>query len=328
MGRTGNGLHQLVTAFGLARAANLSNVNIGMAVHPKGNHSNPMEYHFPDSVWDMTQEQIPVVGVDAASPALIYKACSDAEQNVFYADSDIAARARTKGTRGETYDCMFSFYQRCDTTVQDKRQIYLQQIRPLLQPRVFTMCTPESDEDTLVIHIRDGDVNNHSLVAGPRAGVQVSATLHHLQPPCAYFHRIIDGGRRGGLPYLHVRLVHSGAYPRSPCIDIIERLHPGKIIKDDPATDQSLARDTCLLTTARNIATTVSSFGTTAMMMNTVAQRIFVVDTIASPSRLKKEIKATACKLITTPSPLLFSFTCGKGFFFFGLSSSSSSSCF
>ena len=264
MGRTGNNLHQLMTAFGIARAANRSYVDVSVA-NNKVNRQM-MGRHFPKTEWSLsTAKKLRVVGDD--NPPAIYTACADGKQGVFYKDNDMVPRA------GKHYDCKFSFYQRCDTTIKEKRHIYLKQIRPMLQPSVFTLCTPESGEDTLVIHIRDGDVNDEYLIA------HKSIAQSHPQPPCAYFHQIINGGRRGGKPFRKVRLIHSGETPINRCIDDIKQLHPDKIVTDAPSVKQSIARDTCLLLTARNVAVTRSSFGITAMMMSTAVRRVFVVDT-------------------------------------------------
>jgi hypothetical protein len=166
---------------------------------------------------------------------------------------------------GARYDCWFSFYERCRSTVLERRAIYQQHIIPLLLPSVLQSCTPEIAEDSVVVHLRDGDVANDS-------------DGEHAQPPCVFYNHAISTGF-GGKPFRRVRLVHSmSGKDQSPCMKMIVAQHSDKLVV--PTALPSLAEDKCLLQTARNLVLSTSSFGTCAMMMNRNLQQLFVMNTI------------------------------------------------
>jgi hypothetical protein len=167
--------------------------------------------------------------------------------------------------RGLGADCVFVFDTRCATTVADRRDIFVRQIRPLLQPGVFSACEVPSP-DTLVIHLRDGD-----------ASFDVGSS--HAQPPCDYFHRVIETGNRGQ-SFDKVLLVHSHQYKMNVCVDDIKRRHASKLVGDDAET--TILHDTCVCLQARNLAVTSSGFGVSLAMMNTAVDLLFVVDAVSS----------------------------------------------
>jgi hypothetical protein len=167
--------------------------------------------------------------------------------------------------RGNTHDCSSVFHQRCATTVSDRREIYLRQIAPLVRPEVYNTCVPSS-KDTLVIHVRDGDAA-HDVASS------------HTQPPCEYFHRIIEIGNRGHA-FSRLILVHSGQDPENLCVEAIRSRHSGKLVDLDLPT--SIAHDACVILQASNLALTSSAFGVSFAMMNTRVDQLFVIDAVTS----------------------------------------------
>jgi len=167
--------------------------------------------------------------------------------------------------RGNTRDCPFVFQQRCATTVPDRRDIYLRNIAPLVRPEVHETCAP-ADKETLVIHVRDGD-----------ASADVASS--HTQPPCEYYHRIIETGNNGHA-FKKLIVVHSGQLPGNLCVEFIRNRHLGKVIDSDQST--SIEHDACVILHATNIALTSSAFGISFAMMNAHVDRIFFVDAVTS----------------------------------------------
>ena len=125
MGRSGNQLHQLVTAMANAVAAGRPKVD---ATALKGLIKH---YKLADVIQLHPQ---PPLGCERFI-------CEGPEGSSF------------KGG----YDCKKSFRSWCLTDVQARRSIYLRQILPLMDNSVMATCSPAA-ENELVMHIRDGDV--------------------------------------------------------------------------------------------------------------------------------------------------------------------------
>lgn len=284
MGRSGNSLNQLLVAFHMALVTgapfvSLMTKNLAIGLH---NGKGPTRFHA--SIWNIsrlkarvavalpTPPALPAASLPLGRPGAHDEVCACPNGRAFVVDRHMVERAKTKAPSGAAYDCTFSFYQRCESTVVERRAIYQQQIRPLLLPSVWSACDPEAGEDSVVVHVRDGDVSNHT--AGSKSG--------HAQPPCAYYHHVISTGF-GGRPFRRVRLVHSGEVPQSPCVRGIVEKHGSRLVVD-PDPTPSLAKDTCLLLTARNLAVATSSFSMTAMMTNRDVQQLFVMDTVTALS--------------------------------------------
>merc|ERR1712066_483645 len=88
-------------------------------------------------------------------------------------------------------------------------------------------------------------------------------------------------------PYRSVNLIASREEPRNLCIDHILSKHRDKTIQF--STNRTVSQDFCALTQASNLAVTISSFSTTAKMMNTVLVRLFYVP-------LTRKVRTFSCK--------------------------------
>ena len=285
MGRGGNSLIQLDTAFHMALVAGapfVSTLTDNFAAGLRNGHGQTL---FDARVWNIsrlkgriavalpTPPALPAASLPRGRPGAHDEACACPSGRAFVVDKDMVPRAKKAAPSGAKYDCTFSYFQRCQSTVVERRAIYQQQIRPLLLPSVWSACEPEAGEDSVVVHIRDGDVAE-------------ATTGDHAQPPCAYYHHVISTGF-GGRPFRRVRLVHSGAVPHNPCMQGIVAQHGNRLVVD-PDPTPSLAKDTCLLLTARNLALATSSFSTTAMMMNRDIRQLFVMDTTIAHAAMSR----------------------------------------
>jgi hypothetical protein len=168
------------------------------------------------------------------------------------------------------HDCRFLFFNRCRTTIKERQANYQKYVLPLLNHDVTEKCEDGAD-DEVTVHIRNGDVALHN-------DLNPDMRPEHRQPPCAYFHKVIQTGYKGG-PFKRVQLVYSTEEPASPCIDDILAKHKDKVVLK-PAT--SLAGDVCHILAAKNLATTMSSFATVLKMMNRGLQRLFFVNMLSS----------------------------------------------
>jgi len=174
------------------------------------------------------------------------------------------------------HDCRFLFFNRCRTTITERHAAYQKYVLPLLSSEVRDKCEPGAD-DEITVHIRNGDVALHD-------DLNPEMRPEHRQPPCAYFHKVIETGYKGG-PFKRVQLVYSNEEPASPCIDDILEKHKDKVIlRPAPA----MPGDVCHILRAKNLATTMSSFATVLKMMNTGLQRLFVANML-SPRIMTKE---------------------------------------
>mmetsp|Transcript_2061 Transcript_2061/g.2385 ORF Transcript_2061/g.2385 Transcript_2061/m.2385 type:complete len:464 (+) Transcript_2061:179-1570(+) len=239
MGRSGNQMHQLVLAFSLALASGRPYVTTLEQYNDikKGNMTK--------SVWNIPSR----MHVKPAPPL-----------------SSFQGTGSCPGFRAPHLNCDCVFHQRCPTTVTDRRDIYMRQIRPLLRPEVLSACKVPRN-DTLVIHVRDGDV-------------AMATTKYHAQPPCHYFHHVIETGNRG-LPFEKIMLVHSNQKEKvNWCVKDIQTRHAHKMVEAPKPT--SVAHDTCVVLQAKNLALTTSSFGITLAMMNTQIDQLFVVDSVTA----------------------------------------------
>ena len=229
MGRMGNHLHQLANAIGYARASGRR------VVRTPG---------YVDHVF-LVPEALAVAAGGHVSR------CEPFEVDVL-----------RSGPR-QSLDCDRAFYQRCPTTILERREIYRTHIKPLLFSSLVGPACEAPPEDELVMHLRDGDV------AGDTAGT-------HAQPPCAYFLRVIETGNHGGR-FSAVHLVHKGAKKPSrlsPCLaEIKARAAPRTRVIESNAT--TLEDDVCLILKATNLALTVSSFGVTLAMMSASVKQLF-----------------------------------------------------
>lgn len=157
--------------------------------------------------------------------------------------------------------CSLMFFEGCESTVKDRRAIYVNQIKPYLRKEVVGACDA-GREDTIVIHVRDGDISR-------------DLNGSHRQPPCRYFHEVIEKGN-GGAAFPRVLLVHSDEEPTNLCVADITAKHRGKLVPHQ----SNIRRDACTILKAKNLALTSSSFGITLAMMNTDVDRLFHVDTL------------------------------------------------
>lgn len=159
----------------------------------------------------------------------------------------------------ENYDCRLSFFQRCASTVNERKAVYQKYILPHFK-KVLSACERES-EDVLTIHMRSGDV-------------AMDKTGCHAQPPCSYFTAVLNEGN-GGRAFHTAKVIANGD-PRNPCIDEIKKSNADKTILISEGGSE--AHDYCSLLVASNLAVTVSSFSTTAKMLNTKINRLFYPD--------------------------------------------------
>jgi len=174
------------------------------------------------------------------------------------------------------HDCRFLFFNRCRTTVKERMAAYNRYIMPIMRDDIMDRCKAGAD-DEVTIHIRNGDVALH-IDTNPEMRPE------HRQPPCAYFHKVIQTGHNGS-PFKRVQLVYSNEEPTSPCIDDILEKHKDKVIlRPAPA----VPGDVCHILRAKNLATTMSSFATVLKMMNTGLQRLFFANML-SPKMMTKE---------------------------------------
>lgn len=89
--------------------------------------------------------------------------------------------------------------------------------------------------DRVTLHFRNGDV---ALAYGAQM-----LKGYHDQPPCLYYHRVIETGL-GGRPFREVQLVFSKEEPQNPCIADIRSRHQDKLVLSPTNT---VVGDTCLL---------------------------------------------------------------------------------
>jgi hypothetical protein len=157
---------------------------------------------------------------------------------------------------GRTYDCKLQFFQRCASTVSERKAVYHKYLLPYLN--VLNSCTHEQSEDVLTLHVRSGDV------ALARSGC-------HAQPNCDYFDKVINEGNDGG-PFQVVNVYSSSQQPENKCINHLKLQHKDKKIN---LISQFLAHDYCAMVTAKNLAVSVSGMSTTAKMLNTGLNRLF-----------------------------------------------------
>lgn len=167
------------------------------------------------------------------------------------------------------HDCRFLFFNRCRTTVKERKEAYQKYIMPLLKDDIMDRCEIGQD-DEVTIHVRNGDVALHN-------DLNPEMRPEHRQPPCAYFHKVIQTGNNGG-PFKKIQLVYSNEEPVSPCIDDILSKHKDKVVMKPAPT---LAGDVCHILRAKNVATTMSSFATVLKMLNPGLQHLFFVNMLS-----------------------------------------------
>jgi len=109
---------------------------------------------------------------------------------------------------------------------------------------------------------------------------------NHDQPPCLYYHRVIDTGYNGK-PFKEIQLVFSKEEPKNPCIAEIMERHRDKTIIPPLGTVRG---DTCMLLKAKNLAVTMSSMSTTLKMLNTKLKRLFYVNALQEKKGLHFEM--------------------------------------
>lgn len=194
MGRSGNHFHQLVNAIYMALASGRSKV---------------LTPGFVNDAWNIST----LIKID--------KHVNDGVRNIFNGTTEMNPYAKhcdlDVDVKGDPFDCSCVFKQRCRTTVAQRRKIYQRFILPMIEPSVFSSCSHLGDE-TVTIHIRDGDVSRQN-------------NPYHIQPPCAFFRRIIATGN-GGKEFKYVQLVHSGELPLNPCVADIETLYSEKLVDE------------------------------------------------------------------------------------------------
>jgi len=163
---------------------------------------------------------------------------------------------------GDKYDCTYAFFNRCRSTVAERRRLYGNHVLPYMQKDVLRACKAPG-ERTVTLHIRNGDVAL-SYGGQMRHG-------YHDQPPCLYYHQVINTGYDGG-PFSEIQLVHSKEEPKNPCINDIMSRHRDKRILQPT---NSVRGDTCLLLKAKSLAVTQSSFSTAMKMVSSKLRRLF-----------------------------------------------------
>lgn len=168
-----------------------------------------------------------------------------------------------------TYDCSFNWFQLCESTVKERKELYDTHLRSHLT--ILNKCEREA-KDVVTIHVRNGDVN--------RKGFHGTC---HEQPSCDYFHKVIDEGLDGH-PFRLANIIASAQLPENHCIkELLSRKGQTQI---NVYNHGSVAEDYCALISASNLAVTTSSFSTTAKMMNSQLDRMFYPVTMTE----------TACK--------------------------------
>eukprot|EP00747_Dinoflagellata_sp_TGD_P102714 gnl/TRDRNA2_/TRDRNA2_168746_c0_seq4.p1 gnl/TRDRNA2_/TRDRNA2_168746_c0~~gnl/TRDRNA2_/TRDRNA2_168746_c0_seq4.p1 ORF type:complete len:225 (+),score=24.49 gnl/TRDRNA2_/TRDRNA2_168746_c0_seq4:371-1045(+) len=158
-------------------------------------------------------------------------------------------------------DCLF--FQRCKSTVKERLDVYRKYVLPYVKPNVSDACASEGD-DMLTIHLRNGDTSR-------------STRSCHAQAPCEYLDKVINTGNNGS-SFHSIRLISSNQLPQNPCLRHVKSEHADKHVVASRGTK---AHDYCALIKAKNLALSVSSFSTTAKMLNTGLSRLFYFDSIS-----------------------------------------------
>eukprot|EP00746_Dinoflagellata_sp_MGD_P092091 gnl/MRDRNA2_/MRDRNA2_36457_c0_seq1.p1 gnl/MRDRNA2_/MRDRNA2_36457_c0~~gnl/MRDRNA2_/MRDRNA2_36457_c0_seq1.p1 ORF type:complete len:982 (+),score=123.89 gnl/MRDRNA2_/MRDRNA2_36457_c0_seq1:139-2946(+) len=161
------------------------------------------------------------------------------------------------------FDCKYSWYTRCKSTFAERDAAYVDILGPYLRRDVIDACEAPT-EGTLTIHMRSGDkALSIPGVSGWKGGGQ---------PPCAFFHTVIDTGFNGG-PFKELQLVYdSEAKEKNLCVEDIIRKHKDKTIHF-PAGP--IHFDACRVVKAKNLALAPSSLSTTLVHFAKDVKRLF-----------------------------------------------------
>jgi len=155
----------------------------------------------------------------------------------------------------------------CKRSAAEWKQAFRDYILPYVQPHIYESCTPPGD-DTIVIHLRNGDV-------GQKYPDSKNNAPFHQQPPCLYFHKVIEEGN-GGKPFSTIQLIYEKEAHKGKtnmCIkDIVEKHNATKRILH---TNFKIQSDLCMMLTAKNLAATSSPVSTTVKRMNPNLERYF-----------------------------------------------------
>eukprot|EP00747_Dinoflagellata_sp_TGD_P109810 gnl/TRDRNA2_/TRDRNA2_170793_c0_seq5.p1 gnl/TRDRNA2_/TRDRNA2_170793_c0~~gnl/TRDRNA2_/TRDRNA2_170793_c0_seq5.p1 ORF type:complete len:409 (+),score=47.52 gnl/TRDRNA2_/TRDRNA2_170793_c0_seq5:160-1227(+) len=257
MGRTGNRLIQLSEAFRFAMAAGRKFVKLDTPF------CDFNEFEFEN--WDFTNGTVttPNHATDCIFDFMDFNHPNVLHVRALQPSPQHGCEVwRTK----EHYECKSVYREFCKTSVAMRRQIYESQIKPYLRSDVWAACEA-GREDTITIHMRDGDVAHDT-------------SSHHAQPPCLYFETVIESGYNGS-SFKYVDLVHDGEQPLNPCVDVIKSKYADKILhnKGTGVTDSAIKVDSCKVLKANNLAMTTSSFAGTLALMNNQVSRYFYADT-------------------------------------------------
>lgn len=163
----------------------------------------------------------------------------------------------------QEHDCKYVFLSYCESSVMERREVYVEELRHYICPQVHAACN-QSDKNTVVMHIRNGD-----------ACCEWTGT--HAQPPCLYYHEVINRGKHGG-PFSTIRLVYQAGLPKhrtNACLADITSKHENKVEKKHT---RSLMVDACTILKAESVALPPSSFSITLAMMSTTVKQVFIFD--------------------------------------------------
>lgn len=179
-------------------------------------------------------------------------------------------------TRGYYCRPMFNLGSYCKTTLESRREVFMDTLRGYLRPEVLGACEEPLD-DEVTLHIRTGDV------------AQINSGAHG-QPPCSFYEEVLRAGNGGGA-FRRARLVYAPAKgsaaglgrTQSACVEQILRgrrlgedvFVPGMDSKGVQRGGGSMVESFCHLLKARSLALPPSNFNLVPKMMNSALERLF-----------------------------------------------------
>eukprot|EP00930_Biecheleria_cincta_P101086 TRINITY_DN92716_c0_g1_i1.p1 TRINITY_DN92716_c0_g1~~TRINITY_DN92716_c0_g1_i1.p1 ORF type:complete len:406 (+),score=43.74 TRINITY_DN92716_c0_g1_i1:49-1266(+) len=133
--------------------------------------------------------------------------------------------------------------------LRDKHRILHTYVKPLLKVPVDPL-KPASNVRELIIHMRSGDAWN-----------QTEGHYVGLQPPCALYTWIIDGGFEG-VKFNTVRIITEPDM-QHPCLEILKAEYPRIVVQS-----KSVAEDAAAIINARFFVGSFSTFSQNLMLLN------------------------------------------------------------
>jgi len=123
-------------------------------------------------------------------------------------------------------------------------------------------CTPEMNplikEDTLVMHMRSGDISN------------ISDGNRYPQPPCAFYQKVMSTGNNN-LAFSEAVIITEPDM-QNPCVDFMKVAFPRKI----QVLSRSVTEDACAMTKARHLAVAFGTWGPGLSRLNKLLLNLYV----------------------------------------------------